>query len=67
MITPAQLADLTRRFKTNETVVYREYLQILVLKTIYDDPLGKEFFSKAALRFIYCLVHRDSRRIWILR
>lgn len=46
MMTAAQLMSLTKQFKTNETVVYREYLQVLMLKAIYDDPLGKAIFFK---------------------
>lgn len=46
MITTAQLTQLTKRFQTNGTAVYREYLQIMMLKAIYDDPMGKAIYFK---------------------
>lgn len=46
MITTTQLTQFVKRFKTNETSVYREYLQIMMLKAIYDDPMGKTIYFK---------------------
>ncbi len=46
MITTTQLTQLVKRFKTNETTVYREYLQVVMLKAIYDDPMGKAIYFK---------------------
>lgn len=46
MITAIQLTKFVKRFKTNETSVYREYLQIMMLKAIYDEPMGKTIYFK---------------------
>lgn len=46
MITTTQLEQYAQQFKTNQTVIYREWLQVVMLKAIYDDPLGKGIFFK---------------------
>ncbi len=46
MMTTTQLDELKKQLRTNETVVYREYLQLLFLKVLYDDPRGKHVFFK---------------------
>lgn len=45
MLTKDQLSDLTKLYKINESVVLREYLQLLALHKIYS-------FSKK-LKYIF--------------
>lgn len=46
MMTAAQLDELKKQLGTNETVIYREYLQLVFLKALYDDPRGKDVYFK---------------------
>lgn len=55
MITNTQLDQYVKLLKTNETTVYREWIQILTLKAIYDDPQGNTIFFKGgtAIHFLF--------------
>ncbi len=55
MITKEQLSELTKQKKINETVVFREYLQLLFLNKLYSQKESKYIFFKGgtALRLIY--------------
>ena len=55
MITRQQITQFARQFKTNEATVYREYLQLLFLNTLYNQPKSKDVFFKGgtAIHFIY--------------
>src|SRR6266498_693453 len=55
MITFDQLQFLTKKSKTNETVVLREYYQLLWLKHLYSFEASKKVFFKGgtAIHLIY--------------
>lgn len=55
MITKEQLHTFAKENKTNETVVFREYLQLLFLKDLYAQTQSKYIFFKGgtALHLIY--------------
>jgi predicted nucleotidyltransferase component of viral defense system len=55
MITRDQIAAYAKQFKTNEATVLREYLQLLFLNTLYNQPQSKNVFFKGgtAIHFIY--------------
>ena len=55
MISKQQAAELSKRYKINETVVVREYLQLLFLKELYSEKFGKRVFFKGgtAIRLVY--------------
>jgi predicted nucleotidyltransferase component of viral defense system len=55
MITGDQIATYAKQFKTNESTVLREYLQLLFLNTLYTQPQSKNVFFKGgtAIHFIY--------------
>lgn len=46
MITREQITALSKKLKTNETTVFREYLQILFLSRFYQLASTKEIFFK---------------------
>ena len=46
MITKEQISSFARRFKTNESTVYREYLQILFLNKLYKNKKSSQVFFK---------------------
>ncbi|OGG26454.1 hypothetical protein A2960_06270 [Candidatus Gottesmanbacteria bacterium RIFCSPLOWO2_01_FULL_39_12b] len=55
MITRDQITFLSKKYKINETVVFREYLQILFLSVLYSFPKSKDIFFKGgtAIHLIY--------------
>lgn len=55
MITKEQLHFLTKKKKANESVVLREYLQLLFLSKLYAEKESAQIFFKGgtALHFIY--------------
>lgn len=55
MITKDQIAALSKKYRINETTVFREYLQILFLSKLYSFPKSKKIFFKGgtALHLIY--------------
>ena len=55
MITENQVKSLAKRLKTNETTVFREYLQVLFLSRLYSSPKAKKIFFKGgtALHLIF--------------
>jgi len=42
MITKEQVAFLAKKKKTNETTVFREYLQVLFLSKLYSQTQSKK-------------------------
>ena len=54
MISTVQLQDLSKKYKTNLTVVAREYLQLLFLQSFYDIPDSERVFFKGgtAIHFL---------------
>ncbi len=46
MLTKDQLIDLTKKYKINESVILREYIQLLVLNKIYSFPKSLNIFFK---------------------
>lgn len=55
MIAKEQITTLARKYKINETVVFREYLQLIFLSKLYFFPKSKKVFFKGgtALHLIY--------------
>lgn len=55
MITTSELGNLTKLSKTNRTVVFREYLQLLFLETLYSSARAEKIFFKGgtALRVLF--------------
>jgi len=55
MITKDQVVALSKKYKINETVVFREYLQTLFLGKFYNFPKSQKVFFKGgtALHLIY--------------
>jgi len=55
MLTKEQLHELSKLYKINESVVAREFLQILFLKELYNQNFSKEIFFKGGtcIRLIY--------------
>lgn len=55
MITASQLGDLVKSKKIGESVVFREYLQLLFLQKIYSFNLSEKVFFKGgtAIHLIY--------------
>jgi len=55
MITKDQITALSKRFKINETTIFREYLQILFLNKLYASSKSARIFFKGgtALHLIY--------------
>lgn len=54
MITLLQIEDLSRKLKTNTTVVAREYIQLEFLRVFYENPQSKDIYFKGgtAIRFL---------------
>ena len=46
MITPDQIKDLSKKYKINETVVVREYYQLLFLSKLYSKTGSEKIFFK---------------------
>ncbi|MBL7159872.1 nucleotidyl transferase AbiEii/AbiGii toxin family protein [Candidatus Microgenomates bacterium] len=46
MITQEQIQQLTRKFKTNQTVIFREYLQLLFLENLYSVVGSEKVYFK---------------------
>lgn len=55
MITKEQVITLSKKYKINESVVFREYLQVLFLSKFYNFPKSQKVFFKGgtALHLIY--------------
>ena len=55
MITQEQVATLAKKNKINETVIFREYLQILFLQKLYQKTPSQKIFFKGgtAIHLIY--------------
>lgn len=55
MITKDQIAYFVKKFRTNETTILREFLQILFLKKLYAYPNSKDIYFKGgtALHLIF--------------
>ena len=55
MLTKEQLHKLSKVYKINESVVAREFLQILFLKELYNQNFSKDIFFKGGtcIRLIY--------------
>lgn len=55
MITKDQIAVLAKKYKINQMVIFREYLQVLFLDRLYSHPLSKDVYFKGgtALHLIY--------------
>ncbi|MDA1338244.1 MAG: nucleotidyl transferase AbiEii/AbiGii toxin family protein [bacterium] len=55
MITLDQIKQLSKKYKTNESVVAREYVQISVLKELYSTSFSRQIYFKGgtALRLMY--------------
>lgn len=46
MITPQEVQKLAQKFKTNQTVIFREYLQLLFLRSLYAAPNSERIYFK---------------------
>jgi len=46
MITQEQIQQLARKFKTNQTVIFREYLQLLFLENLYSVVGSEKVYFK---------------------
>jgi len=55
MITKDQISSFARKFKTNESTVYREFLQILFLDKLYKNEKSSQVFFKGgtAIHFLF--------------
>lgn len=55
MITPAELDRLSKLEKINKTVIFREYLQLLFLETLYSSSGAEKIYFKGgtALRVLW--------------
>ncbi|MFH2061875.1 MAG: nucleotidyl transferase AbiEii/AbiGii toxin family protein [Candidatus Beckwithbacteria bacterium] len=55
MISPQQLKDLSKKYKINESIVAREFVQISFLKEFYRQNFTKDIFFKGgtAIRLLY--------------
>ncbi|MEW5938684.1 MAG: nucleotidyl transferase AbiEii/AbiGii toxin family protein [Chloroflexota bacterium] len=55
MITHEQVAALAKKFKINETVIFREYLQLVFLQKLYQKTPSQRIFFKGgtAIHLIY--------------
>lgn len=55
MLSFVQIKDFSKLFKTNESVVIREYLQTLFLKELYDEKYSQYIFFKGgtAIRLVF--------------
>jgi len=55
MITKDQIITLSKKYKINETSIFREYLQVLFLSKLYSFPKSSKIFFKGgtALHLIY--------------
>ncbi|TRZ53786.1 hypothetical protein D4S03_01210 [bacterium] len=54
MLTSNQIKEFSKLLKINESVVIREYIQILFLKELYDEKYSQNIFFKGgtAIRLI---------------
>ncbi len=46
MITLEQIKKLTKEYKINESVIYREYLQLIFLSYLYNESFSKDIYFK---------------------
>lgn len=55
MITEEQVTALARQYKINETVIFREYLQLVFLQKLYQKTPSRDIFFKGgtAIHLIY--------------
>lgn len=55
MITEQQIDTLSRKYKINQTIVTREFIQILFLKELYEENFSKDVYFKGgtAIRLLY--------------
>ena len=55
MLSSAELSALAKKYKINESVILREYLQLLALQKIYSFALSAKSFFKGGtcLHLIY--------------
>ncbi len=54
LLPPAQTKNLAKKFKINEKVVLREYIQLVFLKELYDESYSENIFFKGgtAIRLV---------------
>lgn len=55
MITPEQVAEMAKKVKINEAVIFREYLQLVFLQKFYQKPASRKVFFKGgtALHLVF--------------
>ncbi|MBU3935418.1 nucleotidyl transferase AbiEii/AbiGii toxin family protein [Patescibacteria group bacterium] len=55
MLSSSQIGELVKKYKISESVVIREYLQVLFLKELYEERYGRNIFFKGgtAIRLIF--------------
>jgi len=55
MITQKQVSSLAKKYKINESIVAREFIQISFLKELYEESFSKEIFFKGgtAIRLLF--------------
>lgn len=55
MITQDQIKQLAKKYKFNESIVAREFVQLVFLKEMYKKPFAKDIFFKGgtAIRLLY--------------
>lgn len=55
MLSTNQIKELSKKFKINESVILREFIQITFLKELYQRPFSKNIYFKGgtAIRLLY--------------
>ena len=55
MISQNQIKELAKKYKINESIVAREYIQLVFLKELYEQNFSKSIFFKGgtAIRLLY--------------
>lgn len=55
MISADQVKSLSKKFKINESIVVREYIQLLFLKKLYEQSFSKDIYFKGgtAIRLLF--------------
>lgn len=55
MISQDQIKQLAKKYKINDSIVVREYIQLLFLKELYEQSFSKNIFFKGgtAIRLLY--------------
>ena len=66
MISNDQIKTLAKKHKINESIIVREYIQLLFLKKLYEQNFSKDIFLREAQLSAFCSTEIDFPKIWIL-